>query len=126
MSRTRLTAKQIVVGIALIVALLHFVTGPGYRGPWPFFVRGYAQDILLPFAMYLLLGVTTVWLLGSRIARATFVIAVGAGVETLQFFGVPLFGRTFDPWDFAMYAFGAAAGVLFEIIILSRLSPSKT
>jgi hypothetical protein len=49
--------KVVVVLIALAVGLLHFLTGPGYRGPLPWFVNGYLIDILLPFAMFLVLGV---------------------------------------------------------------------
>lgn len=47
--------KVLVVGIAVMVALLHFVTGPSYSGPYPVFVNGYLIDIVLPLATYFLL-----------------------------------------------------------------------
>ena len=49
----------LVVSINLLVAALHFLTGPGYTGPFPVFVNGYLIDILLPFALYFLLCTQT-------------------------------------------------------------------
>jgi hypothetical protein len=109
------------VCIALAVGLLHFVTGPTYRGPFPVLVNGYLIDILLPFAMILVLGVADQSVLRSRIARAAFVFAIGATTETLQYFGVPIFGRTFDPLDYLMFGIGIGLAVAFERTVLSRI-----
>jgi len=57
MSQSLVNRKSIVVFIAVVVGLLHFLTGPRYRGPCPIFVNGYMIEILLPFAMYLVLGI---------------------------------------------------------------------
>jgi hypothetical protein len=121
MARTRVTRKQVVVAIALGVGLLHFVTGPGYRGPFPAFVNGYLIDVLLPFAAYLLLGVPARPFALRGVTRASIVLGIGVTVEMLQFFGVPIFGRTFDPLDFLMYAAGVAGGALFERTVLKRV-----
>jgi hypothetical protein len=86
------------VSIAIGVAVLHFVTGPKHSGPCPQFVNGYRIDILLPFSMYLMLGILTHGHPGGHV-RAVLVLAVGGVVETLQLLGVPVFGRTFDPLD---------------------------
>jgi hypothetical protein len=116
------TQKHLVVGTAVLVALLHFPIGPGYSGPWKPFVTGYLMDILLPFAMYLLLGTVRIGALQPPWwIRASLVFAVGAISEILQFFGVPIFGRTFDPLDFAAFAAGLVAALAFEKLILSRL-----
>jgi hypothetical protein len=64
--------------------------------PDPAFVNGYMIDILLPFAMYLVLGVAKQSLLLGGFARGIFVFAIGAVTETLQYIGVPIFGRAFD------------------------------
>ena len=48
---------MLVAVIAIGLGLLHFLTGSDYRGPFPLFVNGYMIDILLPFAMVLVLGV---------------------------------------------------------------------
>jgi hypothetical protein len=121
MARTGVTRKHVVVGIAVGVGLLHFVTGPHYRGPLPTFVNGYLIDILLPFAMYLLLTLPDRPFALPRLARASVVLTIGVTVELLQFMGVPIFGRTFDPLDFLMYVLGVTGAVLFEWAVLSRM-----
>jgi len=121
MKRGSPTRKQVVVGTCVVVAALHFVTGPRYRGPWPTFVNGYVIDILLPFALYLLLGVSGLPVARSQLARGIIVFAIGGVVELLQYFGVPLFGATFDVLDLVMYALGVAGAVVFERAVISRL-----
>lgn len=115
------TQKHVVVGIAILVALLHFPVGPGYKGPWKPFVTGYLIDILLPFAVYLLLGTVRVEALRRWWIRVLLVFTVGAVSEILQYFGVPIFGRTFDPLDFAAFATGLLAAYAVEKLLLSRL-----
>jgi hypothetical protein len=34
--------------------------------------------------------------------------------ETLQYFGVPIFGRTFDLLDYPMFSIGVLAAIFFE------------
>jgi hypothetical protein len=116
-----MSRKAIVVAIALFVASLHFVTGPGYRGPAREFVNGYLIDLLLPFAMFLVSGVAAHSVLRSPLLRAVAVFSVGAFAETLQAFDVEVLGSTFDPLDYLMYALGVLGGVAFERIALSRL-----
>jgi|WetSurMetagenome_2_1015567.scaffolds.fasta_scaffold869776_1 hypothetical protein len=119
--RRPVTRKQVVVGICLVVAALHFVTGPTYRGPWPAFVNGYLIDILLPFALYLLLGVSGLPVARSQLVRGIIVFAIGGVIELLQYVGVPLFGATFDVLDLVMYAVGVVGAVIFERTVVSRL-----
>ena len=121
MNRSIINRKVIVVLIAIVVGLLHFVTGPRYRGPFPAFVNGYMIDILLPLAMYLVLGIARQSMLRSPLARAVFVFSIGAVTETLQYFGVPIFGRTFDWMDYLMYGFGIALGIVVERFVLSKI-----
>ena len=110
--------KSIIVIIALGAGALHFVTGPDYRGPFPRFVNGRLIDIVLPFAMVLLLGCVRSGPLRSLLVRCILVFLVGAVSETLQYLGVPLLGRTFDPLDYLMFALGVAAAALFERRVL--------
>ncbi|UCE24474.1 MAG: hypothetical protein JSU74_00025 [Candidatus Zixiibacteriota bacterium] len=124
MSGTLPPRKVIVVCIALAVGLLHFVKGPSYHGPFRHFVNGYLIDILLPFAMYLVLGVGEHTLLRSRVFRGILVFAVGAVTETMQYFGVPIFGRTFDLLDYVMFGLGVALAMIFEKVVLSRFPRS--
>ncbi len=121
MKRITLTRKPVVVAIALGVAALHFVTGPGYAGPFRAFVNGYLIDLLLPFAMVLVLGFVKLRWIRSPLVRGLLVFGVGAATETLQYFGLTVFGRTFDPLDYLMFALGAGAAMVFEALVLSRI-----
>jgi len=121
MSQSPIKRKVVVVLIAVVVGLLHFLTGPGYRGPVPGFVNGYMIDILLPFAMVLVLGIADQSVLRSGVARGGFVFAIGAITETLQYFGVPIFGRTFDLLDYVMFGIGIGLALVFERVVLSRI-----
>lgn len=98
---------------------LHFVTGPGYAGPFKAFVNGYLIDILLPFAMFLLLGVQNLKRFHGKLVRALLVFGVGAVTESLQYFGVEIFGRTFDPLDYLMFITGIGCAAVFEWAVLS-------
>ena len=121
MGQSLINRKVIVVLIAVAVGLLHFLTGPRYRGPFPAFVNGYMIDILLPFAMYLVLGLARQTILRSGIARGVLVFAIGAVTETLQHFDVPIFGRTFDLLDYLMFGVGIGLAAVFERLVLSRI-----
>ena len=57
--------------------------------------------------------------------RAAAVFLFGAAVEFLQYLGIPLFGRTFDPLDLLMYAAGASAAVVFERLVFPPRSQSR-
>jgi hypothetical protein len=118
--------KLIVVVICLVVGGLHFVTGPGYRGPFPTFVNGYLIDLLLPFAMCLLLGIQELKVLRGKTVRFALIFGVGFLTESLQYFGVPIFGRTFDPLDYLMFATGVAGAFVFEWAVLSQIPREVT
>ena len=123
-----LPRKPVVVVVALVVAALHLVTGPQYRGPSRPFVTGYLIDLALPFSLVLLLGMgfENVPALRRPGVRATAVILFGAGVEALRYVGVPLFGRTFDPIDLVMYAAGALCAVAFERAVIAPYPEART
>ena len=72
MNQSLVNRKIIVVFIAVVVGLLHFLTGPGYRGPFPSFINGYMIDILLPFAMYLVMGIANKSIIRGDVARGVF------------------------------------------------------
>lgn len=117
--------KKILVMLFLVipVALLHFVTGPGYKGPFPDFVNGYLIDILLPFALYFLLcpqDLTTRFL-RPWWAKAIPVFMIGLATEISQYLGVPIFGQTYDPLDILAYAVGVGGAVLVDLFIFSRI-----
>ena len=122
MPSLNLPRKPVVVAICLAVGALHLFTGPHYRGPLRAFVTGYLIDLVLPFSLVLLLGVGLDRSPTLRLpaVRAMAVFLIGASVEFLQYLGVPLFGRTFDPLDLVMYATGAIAALAFERLAFPR------
>lgn len=119
-----MTKNAIITIIALTIGLLQFVTEESYRGPFPVFVNGYLIDILLPMAMYLLLGLIEVKWIRSTLFRATAVLLFGCTVETSQYLGYPLFGNTFDPVDILAYAIGIGLGIFLDSVLFPRIIPS--
>jgi hypothetical protein len=115
--------RIVVVVFAVVVGLLHFVTGPNYRGPFPTFVNGYLIDILLPTSLYFLLSLTEFALFRCWVVKSLSVFAVGVVVETAQFFGAPLLGRTFDPLDYVMYAVGVLLAAFLDVVLFPWLFP---
>lgn len=127
MRSLNLPRKPVVVAICLAVGALHLLTGPHYRGPLRAFVTGYLIDFVLPFSLVLLLGVglDRSPRLHLPAVRATAVVLFGAAVEFLQYLGVPIFGRTFDPLDLLMYATGAIAALTFERLVFPPYSQAS-
>ena len=117
----RLTKKLIIVSVALVVGVLHFVTGENYQGPFPIFVNGYLIDILLPMTMFLLMGLIENKIIGSVLFRTCAVFGFGCLVEASQYFGNPFFGSTFDPLDILAYAGGVLLGLFLDQVVLPRL-----
>ncbi len=111
--------KTFVVITSLAIGGLHFVIGPDYHGPMKEFVSGYLIDILLPFAVYFLIALPKIIKQPWLIALAVF--GIGFVVETLQYFGVPLFGRTYDPLDYVMYAIGALLALVTDVLYFSKI-----
>jgi hypothetical protein len=109
--------------IALTVGLLHFVTGESYRGPFPVFVNGYMIDILLPMALYLLMGLFEVNWIRSTLFRACAVFGFGCIVEISQYLGYPIFGNIFDPLDILAYAGGVGLGALLDLVVFPKIVP---
>ena len=117
---TKIKRKNIVIFIALIVGLLHFVTGPSYNGPFSVFVNGYLIDILLPFAMFLVLKIANLKFIKTDLLIGFVIFLIGAASETLQYFGIPIFGRTFDPLDYLMFLIGIVMAYFFHNIYLIK------
>jgi len=112
-----------IVAISLFVGLLHFVTGPGYKGPFAGFVHNYLIDLLLPMNLYLLLQVGGRDYFSkktSRIAAAIFTFGFGTLVEILQYYKIDFLGSTYDSWDLVMYGSGTAAGILIDLTLIEN------
>ena len=116
--------RAFVIALAIIVAILHFVIGPNYEGPFKSFLRGYLIDIILPFFLYFLftLNINQTW---QKIAVGAGIFIFGSVIEYLQYRGADVFGSTFDPYDFVAYFVGVGSAVLFEIFILDKIISRK-
>ncbi len=51
----------------------------------------------------------------SRVLAVLITLLIGITVEGLQYFGIPILGRTFDPWDTVMYAIGTGLGLAIDL-----------
>lgn len=111
----------VVVCLVVPIALLHFLTGSAYRGPWPELVNGYLMDILVPFAFYFLLAPQEHPLLRPWPVKAMLVFGAAASVEVAQFFRVPILGRTFDALDFLMYGLGVVLAAFVDTVVFPRV-----
>jgi hypothetical protein len=113
-----------VVTLAILVAIIHFIIGPNYKGPFKNFLSGYLIDILLPFFLYFLFTL--------RFNRIKQKILVGVGIlsfavaiEYLQYRAIGIFGSTFDPYDFLAYLTGIVSAILFDLIVLDKIIRKK-
>jgi len=113
--------RVVIVSVEILIALLHFLTGSNYRGPYPGFVNGYLLDILVPFAFYFLLCLNEFSLLRHWIVKSTLVFGAASSVEIAQLFGVPLFGQTSDPVDFIMYGIGVLLAAILDTTVFPRI-----
>lgn len=113
--------KVVIVSIMILIALIHFFTGSNYKGPYPGFVNGYLLDILVPFGFYFLLCLIKFPLLKSWIVRGILVFGIASFTEIAQFFGVPIFGQTFDPVDFVMFGVGVILAATLDVIVFPRI-----
>ena len=91
-------------------------------------MTGYLIDILLPMNVYLL-GILSLRKVcsvkSSRILAALVTLLTGITVEGLQYFGIPILGRTFDPWDMVMYAIGTCLGLSIDLFGLDYWEKSS-
>jgi hypothetical protein len=125
-NRTTGGRTAVAIGVLLAIALVHaFRLGSRLRGRLFVLYYSYFSDVVIPFGMYFLLCLEDTWVRFLRDWRlkALLVFGVASLIEVLQGFGVPLFGRTFDPFDFAMYASGVLLAVLVDRLVLDRLFP---
>ena len=118
-AQRKLRRMIVIIGIAIPVALLHFITGRHYSGPCPVFVNGYLIDILLPFACYFIMCNIESSPINRWWIKSLLVFVFGCAVEISQYLHIPIFGKTFDPLDFMAYG----AGVLSAAIVDTKLFP---
>ena len=110
--------KIFVISISVFVGLLHIIIGPKYNGPFPVFASSFLIDILLPFSLYYLFTVNKK--LDKKILVAIVVFMIGFSIETLQYFNIHIFGSTFDPIDYLMYALGVIPALILDYLAVAK------
>lgn len=112
--------KLSVVGIEIVIAFLHFI-GIGLHSSIRMFLlsASYFSDLALPFGFYFLLKLNEdkIASLQKWWVKAFLVFLMVALSEIGQFFGLYIFGRTFDPIDFIVYAVGVLLAASFDWIL---------
>jgi glycopeptide antibiotics resistance protein len=111
----------VIVAIMIPIALLHFLTGSHYQGPFPLFVNGYLLDILIPFGFYFLLCLNEYFILKSWLFKGFAIFMAAVSVEIAQYLGIPLLGSTFDAMDINMYALGVLLAIVCDALLFPRL-----
>lgn len=86
-------------------------------------VDGYLLDILVPFAFYFLLCPhdAVFRFLRPWYVKGLPVFIIASSVEAAQWYGIPLFGRTFDPPDIVMYGMGVILAASIDTGVLPRI-----
>jgi len=116
--------KAFVIIIALLVAAIHFIIGPNYRGPFKGFLSGYLIDILLPFALYFLFTLNLNQI-KQKILICAGILTLAAVIEYLQYRGIGIFGSVFDAYDFLAYLTGVISAIVFDLKVLDKIVRKK-
>jgi hypothetical protein len=118
------------VGVAIIIlvliATMHILRIGSYlQGSLYTLYYSFFSDIALPFGAYFLLCINerSFPFLGGWLAKASITFGAAAFAETMQAFGIPILGTTFDPLDYMMYALGTLAAALMDKQVFERFLP---
>jgi hypothetical protein len=116
--------KAFVIIVALLVAALHFIIGPNYKGPFKSFLSGYIIDILLPFTLYFLFTLNLNQT-KQKILVCTGIFVFATVIEYLQYRRIGIFGSVFDPYDFLAYLAGVLSAIVFDFAVLDKILRKK-
>ena len=111
--------RGVVLGINLLIAAAHVIgIGRYLQGELSALYSSYFSDIVIPFGYYFLLFLpeSRRRFLSRWETKAAIVFLLPSAAETLQYFGVPVLGSTFDPLDYVMYAIGAVSAAIQRIL----------
>ena len=78
---------------------------------------------MLPFGWYFLLSITdaTIPFLRKWYVKAGIIFSLMSLSEICQFFGIELFGVTFDPIDICMYGAGVLIAAFVDVKVFGSL-----
>lgn len=120
----------VLVVLCVITTILHLMPRPTYNTGYGRFFNSYLIDILLPAYLFFLFTMNLYRLPPKYLDRpflvklimAVLVLLIGFTIETLQYFSIPILGRTFDPMDYMMYLIGVLIGLGLDygVVMISR------
>jgi hypothetical protein len=116
--------RAFVLIFAVLVAILHFVIGPNYRGPFKAFFSGYLIDIILPFFLYFLFTLRLNQI-KQKILVCIGILAFAAAIEYLQYRGTAIFGSIYDLYDLLAYFAGVSSAIIFDLAVLDKIIRKK-
>ena len=116
--------RAFVLILGILVAILHFVIGPNYRGSFKDLFTGYLIDIILPFFLYFLFTIHLTQI-KQKILVCIGILAFAAVIEYLQYRGTPIFGSIYDPYDFLAYFVGITSAILFDLTVMDKIIRKK-
>jgi len=122
--RLKNNKRLFVIILAILVAIIHFIIGPNYNGPFKSFLSGYLIDILLPFFLYFLFTLK-LNRIKQKILVGLGILSLATAIEYLQYRAIGIFGSTFDPYDFLAYLTGVVSAILFDLIVLEKIIRKK-
>lgn len=116
--------RIVIVSIALFIAALHLISiGRFLQYDLYNLYRSYFSDVIIPFGFYYLLCATEFKIPQMKSWKMKLAISFifPAIAETLQLFGIPFLGSTYDPVDYIMYGIGSTIACIIEVQILPRV-----
>lgn len=114
----------VIVSMMLLIALAHIVgVARHFQGVLFNVLQSYFSDIIMPFGFYFLLCADEQWIPALRRWEVKWaaMILLPSIAETCQYFGIPVLGSTFDPWDYLMYAIGGTLAAIVDTQVFPRI-----
>ena len=116
--------RMVVISLMLLIALAHILNIESYlQGNRLSLYYSYFSDLVLPFGFYFLLSMPADQfpLLKRWEVKLAIAFLLPSIAETLQHFGIPALGSTFDPLDYLMYAIGAVSAAVVDTQVFPRI-----
>lgn len=113
----------IIILIQAVIALIHiFRLGQIFQGQAYNLYYSYFSDLILPFGMYFVLTLNEVAIsfLRKWYVKAGIIFSFTTIAEICQFFGIEVFGATFDPFDILMYGMGISVAAFIDGKVFSK------
>jgi len=114
----------IIVAIQLLMAAAFlFRAGSFLPDKANIFYQSYFADLVMPFSFYFLLSLyeRSMPFLRNWIMKGSIIFLGMTITEIFQYFGIYMFGVTFDPLDILAFAIGTIAAVVADQFIFPRV-----